>query len=223
MKKILLATAILSSSLLAQSTVSFKDGLKVHYNDGESEIIIKREKPQECKSIKFGVKNILGGSYASGEINPKCKKTYVTYFGSISPMIFTKGVDTYGELEVLDFIKKAQDNENMLVVDSRTENWYLHFTIPSAVNAPYTFLKQSQYPEEYGEVLDTFGVKTVNGKYDFSEAKELLLFCNAVWCSQSIIAMTELIRIGYPKEKLKWYRAGIQGWTSLGLQTIVPE
>ena len=49
MKKLLVATAILTSSLLAQSTVSFKDGLTVQYNDGENKDL----------GIKKGIKCIF--------------------------------------------------------------------------------------------------------------------------------------------------------------------
>ena len=48
------------------------------------------------------------------------------------------------------------------------------------------------------------------------------MFCNGVWCGQSPEAMKALIAIGYPEEKLKWYRDGIQGWLSLGFTTIKP-
>ncbi len=34
------------------------------------------------------------------------------------------------------------------------------------------------------------------------------MFCNAIWCGQSPEAMKELIAIGYPQEKMKWYRGG---------------
>ena len=48
-------------------------------------------------------------------------------------------------------------------------------------------------------------------------------FVMATWCPQSSWAIQNLIKIGYPKEKLKWYRAGMYGWTILNLTTIVPE
>lgn len=223
MKNIFLILFMVNISLFAEKSAIEQYGIDVKYNDGENSILIKRVRPTECRNISFTVKNTLGDNLANDEINPKCVRKYITYFGSISPMQFTDGVDTYGELEVLEFMQKASTDENLLLVDSRTENWYMHFTIPSAINIPYTFLKKSQYPEEFQEILDTLNVTKKNGKYDFENAKTLLLFCNAVWCGQSPISMQILIDLGYPKSKLKWYRAGIQGWTSLGLQTIIPQ
>jgi rhodanese-related sulfurtransferase len=142
--------------------------------------------------------------------------------GKIAPMKFSDKVETYGEVEVLDFIEKAKNDKNMLLVDSRTENWFYHETIPSAVNIPYIYMKQSQYPDEFKEYLEMLGVKMVNGKYDFKNAKTVLMFCNGVWCGQSPEAMKALTAIGYPEEKLKWYRGGMQSWLSLGLTTVKP-
>ncbi|HEB77112.1 MAG TPA: rhodanese-like domain-containing protein, partial [Methylothermaceae bacterium] len=32
-----------------------------------------------------------------------------------------------------------------------------------------------------------------------------------------------LISLGYPADKIKWYRGGMQAWLSLGLTTEKPE
>jgi rhodanese-related sulfurtransferase len=140
--------------------------------------------------------------------------------GKIAPIKYSDKVETFGEVEVLEFIDKAQTNKNMILVDSRTEDWFFLETIPTAINIPYLYLKQSQYPQEFKEYLEILGVKIINGKYDFKNAKTILMFCNGVWCGQSPEAMKELIAIGYPEEKLKWYRGGMQSWLSLGLTTI---
>ena len=44
------------------------------------------------------------------------------------------------------------------------------------------------------------------------KAKTLLLFCNGSWCSQSPNAIMSLVNLGYPLEKLLWYRGGMQDW-----------
>jgi hypothetical protein len=76
--------------------------------------------------------------------------------------------------------------------------------------------------QDFEIVLDTAGVEYEDGKFDFSNAKTMLLFCNGTWCPQSVWAIENLIKIGYPKEKLLWYRGGMNSWTSLNLTTIVP-
>lgn len=213
---IVVATTLFSADLQAT-------GVEVTLENGKK-ITIKREaKPKECENIAFDPKDVFGEvNQASKNINENCKRSFVTYFGKIAPMKAAENIDTYGELEVLEFIEKAKKDKNLLFIDSRTENWYNHQTIPSAVNVPYLYTKKSQYPDEFEEALEIFGVEIKDGKYDFTNAKTLLMFCNGAWCGQSPEAMKELIAIGYPQEKMKWYRGGLQSWLSLGLTAIKP-
>ena len=53
--------------------------------------------------------------------------------------------------------------------------------------------------------------------------RTLVLFCNGMWCGQSPNNILNLLRFGYPAEKLKWYRGGMQDWEILGLTTIPGE
>jgi rhodanese-related sulfurtransferase len=50
-----------------------------------------------------------------------------------------------------------------------------------------------------------------------------LLWCNGPWCGQSPRAIRALISLGYPAEKLYYYRGGMQMWQSLGLTTVLPS
>lgn len=224
MIKIILGSFVLASSIFAVDLQN--EGVQATYKNGNDEqktITIKREKPAECAEVKFDPKVVYGGnSQASDSVNPNCKRAFVTYMGKIAPMKYSENVETYGEVEVLEFIEKAKSNKNMLLVDSRTENWFYHETIPTAVNIPYLYTKKSQYPDEFKEYLEILGVKEVAGKYDFTNAKEILLFCNGAWCGQSPESIKELIAIGYPEKKIKWYRGGMQSWLSLGLTTVKP-
>ena len=224
MIKIILGSFILASSIYATDLQN--EGIEVTYKNSKDEnktITIKREKPQECAEVKFDPKIVFGGDVqATDSVNPNCKRAFVTYMGKIAPIKYSDKVETFGEVEVLDFIEKAKTDKNMMLVDSRTENWFYHETIPSAVNIPYIYMKQSQYPDEFEEYVEMLGVKKVNGKYDFSNAKTILMFCNGAWCGQSPESLKELIAIGYPEEKLKWYRGGMQSWLSLGLTTVKP-
>ena len=224
MIKIILGSFVLATSIFAVDLQN--DGVEIKFKnskDEEKTVIVKRDKPAECSEVKFDPTVVYGGKgQAADSVNENCKRVFVTYMGKISPMKYSDKVETYGEVEVLEFIEKSKSNKNMLLIDSRTENWFYHETIPSAINAPYVYTKKSQYPDEFKEYLETFGVKEVNGKYDFANAKELLLFCNGAWCGQSPESLKELIAIGYPEEKLKWYRGGMQSWLSLGLTTVKP-
>jgi rhodanese-related sulfurtransferase len=59
--------------------------------------------------------------------------------------------------------------------------------------------------------------------WDFSDAKEVLLWCNGPWCGQSPRAIRGLVSLGYPVEKIHNYRDGIQMWQSLGFTTVIPK
>jgi hypothetical protein len=48
------------------------------------------------------------------------------------------------------------------------------------------------------------------------------LFCNGMWCGQSPASMATLLKFGYPAEKLKWFRGGMQTWEILGFNTVKP-
>ena len=66
-------------------------------------------------------------------------------------------------------------------------------------------------------------VKKINGKYDFTEAKTMVLFCNGSWCSQSPNMIKKLIAIGYPTKKLKWYRGGMHDWLNLSMTSTTHQ
>jgi rhodanese-related sulfurtransferase len=136
----------------------------------------------------------------------------------IEPFSVSDNVETYGELEVLDFISKKKG----IFVDARLENWYAKSAIPGAVNIPFKiFLTETGKRDK---VLKDFGVKIKkDGELNFSNAKTILFYCNGAWCGQSPTAINALIEIGYPEEKMKYYRGGMQAWQLLGLTTIVPK
>ena len=142
----------------------------------------------------------------------------------IQPMQLAEGVETLGELEVLDCLKRIRQGEGkLMVVDSRTPDWYLKGTIPGAVNIPYAQDNAGQATDLPGvkrSLLDFFGVKESAGIYDFSAAYTLAIFCNGPWCGQTPNYIRTLLALGYPARKLKWYRGGMQDWCSLGLTVI---
>jgi len=143
----------------------------------------------------------------------------------IQPSTLAAGVETIAELEMIHYLKKMSDGDNtILVIDSRTEDWVKKGTIPGAVSIPWTQLNPAKGadPISIVETLENkFGVKESEGLLDFSNAKTLVLFCNGMWCGQSPNNIKNLLKFGYPADRIKWYRGGMQDWETLGL-TIVP-
>ena len=144
----------------------------------------------------------------------------------IQPSTLAPGVETIAEVEVLDYLKRMNEGDDtILVVDSRTPDWVAKGTIPGAVNLPWTGLNPAKGadPISIGEILeDRFNAKNLEGLWDFSKAKTLVMFCNGMWCGQSPNNIKNLLKFGYPAHKIKWYRGGMQAWEILGLTTAKP-
>ncbi len=161
----------------------------------------------------------------------------------IQPIVLAPGVETIAELEIIDYIKRMNGGDkSILVVDSRTPDWVEKGTIPSAINLPWTGLNPKKGATTDGIMkimADHFNVSTAGGAdsfevdeaiaagdttkvFDFSNAKTLVMFCNGMWCGQSPNNIMNLLKFGYPAEKIKWYRGGMQSWSVLGFNTAKP-
>jgi rhodanese-related sulfurtransferase len=144
----------------------------------------------------------------------------------IQPATLAPGVETIGELEVLDYLKRmSAGDDSIVVIDSRTVEWVSKGTIPGAINVPWTSLSQAQGadPISIGGILErTFNARNLEGLWDFRDARTLVLFCNGMWCGESPNNIMSLLGYGYPAHKIKWYRGGMQDWEILGLTTVKP-
>ena len=158
----------------------------------------------------------------------------------IQPMSLGKGIQTIGEVEVINYAEKMSDGDkNIMLVDSRTPDWVSRGTIPGAVNVSWVELTPSKGATTEGimkVMTGKFGVKlannvdevdvdeaiangTTSAVFDYSSAKTLVMFCNGMWCGQSPASIAALRKFGYPADKIKYYRGGMQDWEILGLST----
>ncbi len=143
----------------------------------------------------------------------------------VQPMQLAVGVETIGELELIDYLQRAAvDDSDVLVIDSRTPDWVGRGTIPGSLNIPYTQLDPAYAkPAQIAEILQLeFGALAADGLWDFENVKTLVFFCNGAWCGQSPTNIKALLGLGYPAHKLKWYRGGMQAWEQFGLTTVSP-
>jgi len=134
----------------------------------------------------------------------------------IQPLVPAPGIKVAGELEVLEFLKRHGREMTGVLIDSRSPKEYRKGTIPGAVNVPsMLFSTDNPYKEK---ILILLGARKLpDGTWDFSRARELMLFCNGAFCPQSPRNIKALVGTGYPPEKLHYYRGGIQAWSLLGL------
>jgi rhodanese-related sulfurtransferase len=127
----------------------------------------------------------------------------------IQPMIPAPGVRPVGELEVLEFLQK----DDAVLVDGRVRAEYDKATILGAVSIPYT---------QAADKLDELGCEIDFDGWICSDTVPIVvLFCNGPWCGQSPTAARRMIAAGYPAEKIRYYRGGMQSWNMLGL-TVRP-
>ena len=137
----------------------------------------------------------------------------------IHPMSAAPGVETVGELELLNFMHERVNTDKGLLIDTRIPRFFNTETIPGSINIPFILFTSGKV----SKVFELLGVKKNNGKIDFSETIELCLFCNGPWCDQSPRAIRALIKAGYPPNKLKYYRGGMQLWKIFSLTTVLPQ
>jgi len=139
----------------------------------------------------------------------------------IRPIQLPSGVKTVGELELLDFLKNKVAYDKGLLIDARLEDWNVKGTIPGSVNIPFTLFSGGLEDINTVHLLELLDVKEdKDDQWDFDNAIELMLFCNGAWCGQSQKAIKHLLKLGYPADKIYWYRGGMQAWQSFGLTVI---
>ena len=217
MKKLkMLTSAALALAVGLTSTAYAKDKMEVKITPDLASVAVKhngksvtimRDQNQKATVVK-------AFSLTSRKCPPFC----------IQPSTLAPGVETIGEVEVLDYLDRLHNkgDKSVLVIDSRTPKFWQAGTIPGAVSIPFTELRSDADPLKMADILvKQFGAKD-NGDdtFDFSNSKTLVMFCNGMWCGQSPANIKQLLKMGYPADKIKWYRGGMQDWTILGLTTI---
>lgn len=223
---ILLAASLFSAnaSALEVKLDSTRDSVET-IHDGQ---VVKVERIQDKK-------HKITGSFAktSHQCPPFC----------IQPTHVDPDVKTISEIDIFDFMENEIVSGTGVLIDARVSSWFKKGTIPGSINIPFTVFQKEPSDQELADALYVLGVRRrgevgsitrslenmgfFNGKlktddWDFSQAKKLILWCNGPWCGQSPRAIRALLKLGYPAEKLSYYRGGMQTWQILGLTTIQP-
>lgn len=215
MKKMNLVVNLMLALAVGASSTAYASDMKVRINkeiasvnvkhNGKS-VTIQRDQNQKATVIADFAKT-------SRKCPPFC----------IQPSTLAPGIETIAEVEVIGYLDRLHNKgeNNILVVDSRTPDWVKKGTIPGSVNIPWTKLNPAKgaNPLDMADILvKEFGAKD-NGDetFNFDNAKTLVMFCNGMWCGQSPNNIKQLLKMGYPADKIKWYRGGMQNWANLGL------
>lgn len=225
-----MVAAVFSANVLALDVKITKDIDYIDVNHNGETVRIQRIQEQD---------NHLTGGFAktSRKCPPFC----------IQPAIVAPGVITVGELEIIDFLNIYVNQGTGILIDARTPQWHAKGTIPGSVNIPFTLFSLAQEDEMLIAAMGQLGVivrradsesglssywkdfkymfdvkNKPHAYWNFENAKELLLWCNGMWCGQSPRAIKGLIKHGYPAKKIRYYRGGMTSWQILGLTVVVP-
>jgi rhodanese-related sulfurtransferase len=211
--RILIATSIISAALLAPTSAFSADKVEVKITPDMASVDVMHNGKKTTIMRNQDQKNTVNPAFAktSRKCPPFC----------IQPAVVAPGVETIAEVEMIDYLAKMNaGDDSILVIDSRTPDWVKKGTIPGAINIPWTNLNPAKGadPLSIGEIMeDQFNAKQLEGLWDYSNAKTLVMFCNGMWCGQSPNNIKNLLKFGYPADKIKWYRGGMQDWEILGL------
>ncbi len=191
---------LMSSNTLALDVKITQDMASMPVHHGDDFINIQRIQDQD---------NVLAGGYTktSRKCPPFC----------IQPLHVAPGVITVAELELLEFIDKKLEMGSGLLIDARTPEWYQKATIPGSINIPFTRFDPEKSVAVLADVLLKLNVhkkgtgggsfmnsirhffssdaNAADSPWNFSQAKEILLYCNGIWCGQSPHAIKNLLSL----------------------------
>ena len=226
MKTKLFALAIASTFALGSQAATFHDS-SFNWNNASSAPAVKKGKPVGIVKGTLEVAGISRNADNGNTVDPAFAKTSrpcPPFCIQPTAPFAPAAVETVTELDVIHAARDAANGDtSVLVVDARTPGWVKKGTIPHAVNVPFTKLNSKALAKDPMAVVDiltgTFGVKDLDGVLDYNNAKTLYLFCNGSWCGQSPASIRALLTMGYPENKIKYYRGGMNAWKSLGLTT----
>ncbi|MGJ8615838.1 MAG: rhodanese-like domain-containing protein [Sulfitobacter sp.] len=187
-------SCLVGGSVLAQDTA--KEAKASFIFDGER-VQIERDNPN--------VARFAAHFSASGETcGAPC----------IAPMVVADGVVTLGETDVLQFLMTEVAGNKGLMVDARMPEDRAGGYIPGSVSLPFATLDAKN--EFKNDILRALGAREFDGIFNYTDARELLVYDKGPSSDDAGRLVKNLLAEGYPKEKIRYYRGGMQVWSVLG-------
>lgn len=136
----------------------------------------------------------------------------------IAPMQSAPGVVSLGELELLSILRGDISEGSALLIDVRAPKQFALGHIPAAVNMPAATI-QADNPFR-NEILQALGATEADGQWRFDNVLTLVLYDDGPWVDEAGQVVRDLLSVGYPAERIKYYRGGLQMWLLFGFNTI---
>ena len=133
----------------------------------------------------------------------------------IVPQRVADGIETVTEPEVLDFLVNGVAQSQGLLVDARMPAGRSMGFIPGSVSLPYETMGENNGFRD--DILKALGARAFEDVFNFADAQPLVVFDNGPSQNAAGQLIAHLLEAGYPPEKLRYYRGGMQVWSVVGL------
>lgn len=67
------------------------------------------------------------------------------------------------------------------------------------------------------QILKALGARAFDDIYNFADAQMLMVYDNGPSQNDAGVLIAHLLEVGYPPEKIRYYRGGMQVWSVLAL------
>lgn len=92
--------------------------------------------------------------------------------------------------------------------------------MPASVNIPAATLAPTNPYRD--EILMALGAEKFQGIFNFDDVISLVVFDGGPATTDAQTLVFDLIAVGYPADKISYYRGGMQVWATLGLSIQRP-
>lgn len=139
------------------------------------------------------------------ECNPNC----------IDPAQVAEGIETVIAPAVLSFLVETVGRNEGLLVDARMPQDRAMGYIPGSVSLPFATLAQDNAFRD--DILVALGARIFEDVYNFSDAQNLMIYDTGPVRNEAGTLIAALLAVGYPADRIKYYRGGMQMWSALAL------
>lgn len=133
----------------------------------------------------------------------------------IAPDIAATGVETITENAVIAFMANNVASGTGLLIDSRDHTDRTLGFLPTSANMPHSLVTPDN--PLLPEIFEALGARSLLGAYNFSDAMTLVVFDAGPTTMDAHNLINAMVAEGYPTDKIKYYRGGMQVWSTLGL------